>query len=117
MTKHPTRYGAWAGNPAGFPADPLRCVTEVNDGYRFHQCTRKRGHGPDGAYCKQHDPDAIAAKKKARNDAWEAERQRRDLRHDIDRSVKLAIQLIADGHNNPRALAQWALAGGKGEQP
>jgi len=48
------RYGVWAGNPKGWPEDAARCITEVSDGWHFSQCGRKRGHGPDGLYCKQH---------------------------------------------------------------
>ena len=50
------RYGQWAGDPNGFPEDPVRCVAEVSDapGWHFYQCSRKRGYGPAGLYCKQH---------------------------------------------------------------
>ena len=35
--------------------DSRQCVRTVRNvpWYRY-QCTRKRGHGPDGLYCKQH---------------------------------------------------------------
>ena len=58
MTMHKEcerRYNIWGGNPNGYPENILKCVTEVGD--RFHlyrQCSRKRGYGPDGLYCKQH---------------------------------------------------------------
>ena len=50
------RYGQWAGSPRGFAEDTRHCIAEV---YSRHltlpgQCSRKRGHGPDGLYCKQH---------------------------------------------------------------
>lgn len=48
------RYGEWAGAPRGFPEDPRRCVEAVWVGWHERQCTRKRGHGPNGEYCKQH---------------------------------------------------------------
>lgn len=50
------RYNEWAGNPKGIPEDPTRCIKEVWDpnGWLSHQCRRKRGHGPNGEYCKQH---------------------------------------------------------------
>jgi len=45
--------------------DKTRCIERVWGTERFstyHQCQRKRGHGPDGLYCKQHSrkyaPDA-----------------------------------------------------------
>lgn len=53
----PRRYGQWAGNERGMAEDPTRCAEEVADPPRyilFHQCLRKRGHGKDGLYCKQH---------------------------------------------------------------
>ena len=50
------RYNQWACNVHGDPEDPTRCVAVVPDSTRrlSHQCSRKRGHGPDGLYCKQH---------------------------------------------------------------
>ncbi len=48
-------YGQWAGDPKGRIEDETRCVEEVmSDFMHFYQCSRKRGHGPDGLYCKQH---------------------------------------------------------------
>ena len=50
-------YGQWAGDPKGRLEDETRCIEEVTEtegwGHRY-QCRRKRGHGPDGLYCKQH---------------------------------------------------------------
>ena len=36
--------------------DKTRCIAEVADftGFHFFQCSRKRGHGRDGLFCKQH---------------------------------------------------------------
>ena len=51
------RYGQWTGNPSGNAEDPERCIKEVwptNGSWTAYQCFRKRGHGPDGLYCKQH---------------------------------------------------------------
>lgn len=50
----PRRYGQWAGNERGVAEDPKRCIEAVMDGYHQKQCARKRGHGKDGLYCKQH---------------------------------------------------------------
>ena len=63
------RYGHWAGNLEGSPEDATRCVAEVAYGgrsVRFHQCYRKRGHGPGGLYCKQH-----GRKKELGETVWE----------------------------------------------
>ena len=59
---HQKRYGAWAGYPQGSAPVPGRCAKEVWHGFHASQCTRKRGHGPEGAFCKQHA-------KKVRTDA------------------------------------------------
>ena len=51
------RYGVWNGCPQGQAEDPTRCIEEVwpIKGWIPYQCCRKRGHGPDGLYCKQHN--------------------------------------------------------------
>jgi len=58
------RYGVWRGCPQGQAEDPTRCIEQVwpSDGTWIpHQCSRKRGHGPDGLYCKQHAKKAVEA--------------------------------------------------------
>jgi hypothetical protein len=50
-------YRQWAGSPSGHREVAANCIAEVPDGGRsvlFHQCNRRRGHGPDGSLCKQH---------------------------------------------------------------
>jgi hypothetical protein len=59
------RYSCRAIRPDGTPEDPTRCIEEVwpTDGlWISYQCSRKRGHGPDGLYCKQHAKKHEAAK-------------------------------------------------------
>lgn len=43
-------------NPKGIPEDPERCIKDVHNwkGWHILQCSRKRGHGVEGLYCKQH---------------------------------------------------------------
>jgi len=50
------RYGCWAGNPAGVAEDTKRCIATVYWQHTWvaYQCSRKRGHGKHGLYCKQH---------------------------------------------------------------
>ena len=48
------RFGIWSGCPKGVPEDKTRCIEEVWGKWLPHQCQRKRGHGLDGLYCKQH---------------------------------------------------------------
>jgi hypothetical protein len=56
-TFHKPQYGVWAGNNQGHKPDLDRCAAEVPHnpgGWYTVQCGRKRGHGPEGAFCKQH---------------------------------------------------------------
>lgn len=51
------RYGQSSLNPNGWAEYPNRCVDEVWNGARqmtSSQCSRKRGHGLNGEWCKQH---------------------------------------------------------------
>ena len=43
-------------NPAGIPEDETRCIVPIlqESGFSPMQCSRKRGHGIDDLYCKQH---------------------------------------------------------------
>lgn len=59
------RYRVWAGSPKGSPEDPKRCIAAVADGGRsclFHQCSNKRGKGPEGNYCGLHAKQLAAGK-------------------------------------------------------
>ena len=93
--------------------DFARCAATVGSGSVWHgskQCSRKNGHGPDGAFCKQHDPQAIAAKRNselaARKKAWaNASRKAAFIAEAQD-----AIRAIAEGHNDPMTLAREILA-------
>ena len=105
---HRAAYGAWAGNEKGRRPDPDRCAEEVHGDYLFHQCNRKRGYGPEQAFCKQHSPEAKQARedaRKAKHDAemskWRKERAESDAK---DRALDL-IKQIAAGHNDPRGAA------------
>lgn len=106
-------YGAWAGNTAGHKPDLSRCCVEIADTStrftRYRQCTRKHGFGPDGAYCKQHDPEAVARRK--------AEVEKRDAERYLKQRLEWAgprffavLKQIADGHNDPRTIALEAIA-------
>lgn len=54
-------YGCWAGNERGTLGDSMKCAETVypiphkEGGWiADYQCSRKNGHGPNKAYCKQH---------------------------------------------------------------
>lgn len=56
-----------------------KCACEVYEPGRVRlskQCTRKPGFGPDGLYCKQHDPAEIARRRKASMDKYNAKMKR-----------------------------------------
>lgn len=100
------RYGQWAGNNAGSPPDYTRCCADVwpPPGHISSQCSRKRGHGPDGAYCKQHDPAEVKRRQEEASARYERDMARRRLGFD-GRRFRDALRQIAKGHNDPRALA------------
>lgn len=102
------KYAAWAGFPEGNKPDFSRCCEEVWSRERWsrhYQCTRPRGHGPDGAYCKQHDPEVV----KARNDASNArgkEAWRKRMIEAYGKKFFDTLVKIADGYNDARGLAR-----------
>ena len=49
------------------------CKGKTWDGYGYLHCSH-RATMPSG-YCKIHDPETMAARRKARNDKWNAKRQ------------------------------------------
>lgn len=100
MTTYQKSYGRYHTTP-----DLTRCCENVADGFWSKQCSKPCGYGPEKAYCKVHDPEAV----KARRDKATAEYKAQLA---IDR-VKWAgpkfleaLRQIAAGHNDPRALAE-----------
>lgn len=99
---------------------PEQCAEPVStkDGWGYSQCSRNRGHGPEQAYCKQHDPAAVkarreanAAKYRAGREAVANEREAARAEAQLGKDAIAALQAIADGHNDPRGLAQSVLEG------
>lgn len=95
-------YGAWAGNPRGVAPDYSRCCEEVWPNQIAAQCGWKRGYGPDKAYCKQHDPAAVA-EKRARQDAAYAAKFNKDRISWNGATFLKALREIAAGHNDALA--------------
>lgn len=115
LAQYPAIYGSpWIGNRPDYTRCAQRVANSTISGQ--HQCTRPNGHGPHGAWCKQHDPAAREARDKARADKWRAEYavQKRD--RDFTREAREAVQQIADGHNDPRGLCAEIIKRWKGEQ-
>jgi hypothetical protein len=106
------KYGAWAGLPHGRAPDLTRCCVEVNSyigrSSHFHQCNRKRGYGPEQAYCKQHDPVAVAARDAAAKEKYDKSHQARRIEWAGGRFLHVLRQ-IANGRNDPRAIAAEAI--------
>ena len=65
------RYGQGMGERK---EDLSKCAAQVityaGRYAHFHQCERKRGHGPGGIYCKQHDPAVVTARHEAASKAY-----------------------------------------------
>lgn len=112
---HQERYNSLGGR-SGSPADPSRCCVEVSDRQRwisYSQCARKRGYGPEGAYCKQHDPSAVKKRNDEREAAYAEERARQNKAWELQRlapSMKATLESIRDGANDVRGLAAAVLA-------
>jgi hypothetical protein len=81
--------------------DTSHCIESVWSSGRWasYQCSRKRGHGKDGLYCKTHDPERVAAKQAERDRKWraqmDADRLKREvtqLRFDISELARKAFR-------------------------
>lgn len=77
-----------------------RCSEQVYDSIgfgHFYQCS-KRGviTRDDKLYCKVHDPEYVAAKKKMRESKWEEEHQERMWDHKL---LRLATAIFKDIDN------------------
>lgn len=103
---HKERYGSWSGDPNGFPPDYSLCCEQVRDSrvWGSYQCRRKCGHGPEGAYCKQHDPEKVAVRQAKQNEAYK-EKQKVWAFEANGKRFYEKLKLIAEGHTEPRALA------------
>lgn len=107
---YPKAYGMWAGLPNGHKPDYTRCCHGVqgpNSWYTETQCTLRNGNGPDGAYCKVHDPAAVANREQASKDRYT--KKRRDENLLFTRKILRVLKAIEAGHNDPRALAKETL--------
>ncbi|MFC3724447.1 hypothetical protein [Neoaquamicrobium sediminum] len=107
------RYKAAYGDHGKTAPDFERCCVEVTryigNWPHYGQCARKRGHGPDGAYCKQHDPEKVEARKAVSDEREKAAYNKQRLEWAGPRFFKV-LEQIADGHNDPRTLAHEAIA-------
>lgn len=70
------------------------------------QCTRKNGHGPHGAWCKQHDPEAVNAQRRAQEAKWRREWDAKKLDATLRAEALTIIRQISEGHNDPASLCR-----------
>lgn len=112
-THHDERYGIWGGNPGGDLPDPDRCAAKVTPpGDRVsRQCSRPRGHGPEGAFCRTHAPNSNAAREALSQQRMAAAREvyRVKALRTHAAPLILALQQIAAGEPDPVGTATRAL--------
>lgn len=67
-------------------------------------------------YCSVHDPVKVAERQRKRKEKWDAERaaevakrKAKEAERDLGKRAVEALRRIADGHNDPRSLAQEVL--------
>ena len=112
MTEHSEAFKAQYAKSYGRSYAPQyldfgKCAAPVfNGGFGSSQCSRKNGHGPEGAWCKQHDPIARKARYEAMASESKAKWAASDRKQKFQSDCITAIRAIAAGHNDPRALAQ-----------
>ena len=102
-------YGRYNRTPPVFN----QCAASIsggNYGAGLHQCARKNGHGPHGAWCKQHDPVAVKAKREISDAKWRAKYDAAQRQRKFTAEAKDAVRAIAAGHNDPRGLCAEILA-------
>jgi hypothetical protein len=102
----------WYGTNNKREEDPTRCIEGVWGKERWpshYQCSRARGHGPDGLYCKQHVPENAQARREQSRKNWEMkwDREMRPQRERVH--FRKALEDIANGHNDPMTLAKQVL--------
>ncbi len=84
------------------PRCQIEVVTYSGMWPHYHQCMRS---AKVGEYCKQHDPEAVKARERARSKKWDDQWNAR--RYQIHGSRFFAVlESIAAGHNDARTLAQ-----------
>lgn len=112
MSHYPKAYGVWSGNPKGKKPNFTRCCQSITPKQGFpipYQCKRARGYGPDKAYCKIHDPKAVEERLAKAKSKSEEKSRAWFLSYNAETFYK-ALKSIAEGHNDPRSLAQETIA-------
>lgn len=93
--------------------DPTRCIASIYSDYHSRQCSRPRGHGRDGLYCKQHDPENIAKRDAAQRKKydegwikkramWDKERREHEAYEPMLAALKAVLPMVS--HTNDIAV-------------
>ena len=92
------------------PPNYTKCAGRIAGVFGSEQCSRKPGHGPEGAWCKTHEPIAEKARYVAKVAKWDAEHTMRRALSDATAALEPALRRIAEGHNDPRELSREVIA-------
>jgi len=92
----------------------LCCGKTRGNGWSRYGCSRQAQ--PGSKFCFQHDPKNIEAAHEKRKKKWEEESRVREIvrarerrRFDFNQTTESVLRQIAEGHNDPRALARKTL--------
>ena len=104
-TREPRRYGQ---------ERPDLCIEEVHEhgtSY-YYQCSRPRGYGTDGLYCKQHDPETVKARREAADLASKARWDKkwyvcRRPEHAAFDALLAALELLLEQETNLAGECGW----------
>ena len=110
LAQYPKSYG-----PGYRPVAPDHnfCADSVygtGRGASSYQCSRANGHGPHGAWCKQHDPVARKAKSDALSEKCAKEWDAKKRLASATEAMQLALSTIANGCDDPQGLAADVMA-------
>lgn len=105
-------YGRELGR--GSPFNPKRCAATVNVSGTtrysvFAQCSKKPGFGPDGIFCRVHDPVSIADRARKQQERFDAKSRARERPfRERDQAVKLLRHIVASAGLKQRAAIDVA---------
>lgn len=126
LTRHESGVLVWTGGLGARYQDPGEavmnhcaeklvpsCTERVMGSYHSGPCGNTPRHDPDAngrpTKCGNHSKAAHArraAKKEATEARWKAQWRADGDVHDANKAVEVALRQIAEGHNDPRTLAE-----------
>lgn len=91
---------------SGAKFDTTTCCASVRagtDGWRtrYKPCSRKASVERDGKwYCGQHDPQAVADRRKTKESQWETEYQERQARYRLEAAAPELLALLIESQES-----------------